>query len=145
MTPVLGNISSGCCEASRQYITLLGEAASSLLTVTDKQRAALRMLDSNGPLPFLQEGMLQVMIMEHDSESDEHKNPFQDTVPVDVCDVVSGFIDSVLNNTGITIGSNILCKVAFHEEVRVIGKLPKQIRTPFELYSLIYRSSIWSC
>ena len=61
---MLGNISSGCCEASRQYITLLGEAASSPLTVTDKQRAALRMLDSNGPLPFLQEGMLQVMIME---------------------------------------------------------------------------------
>ena len=60
---MLGNISSGCCEASRQYISLLGEAASSPLTVTDKQRAALRMLDSNGPLPFLQEGMLQVMIM----------------------------------------------------------------------------------
>ena len=64
MTPVLGNISSGCCEASRQYITLLGEAASSPLTVTDKQRAALRMLDSNGPLPFLQEGMLQVIMRE---------------------------------------------------------------------------------
>ena len=62
MTPVLGNISSGCCEASRQYISLLGEAASSPLTVTDKQRAALRMLDSNGPLPFLQEGMLQVIM-----------------------------------------------------------------------------------
>ena len=64
MTPVLGNISSGCCEASRQYITLLGEAASSPLTVTDEQRAALRMLDSNGPLPFLQEGMLQVIMRE---------------------------------------------------------------------------------
>ena len=64
MTPVLGNISSGCCEASRQYISLLGEAASSPLTVTDKQRAALRMLDSNGPLPFLQEGMLQVIMRE---------------------------------------------------------------------------------
>ena len=35
---------------------------SSPLTTTDKHRAALRMLDSNGPLPFLQEGMLQVMI-----------------------------------------------------------------------------------
>ena len=126
VTPVMGNISSECCEASRQYITLLAEAASSPLTVTDKQRAALRMLDSNGPLPFLQEGMLQVMIMENDSECDEHKNPFQDTVPVDVCDVVSGFIDSVLNNTGITIGSNILCKVNFDAEVRVIGKRPKQ-------------------
>ena len=114
----MGNISSGCCEASRQYITLLGEVASSPLAVTDKQRAALRMLDSNGPLPFLQEGMLQVMIMVDDSESDEHKNPFQDTVPVDVCDVVSGFNDSVLNNT--------LCKVTFGQEVRVIGKLPKQ-------------------
>ena len=139
---MLGNISSGCCEASKQYITLLGEAASSLLTLTDKQRAALRMLDSNGPLPFLQEGMLQVMIMVDNSQSDEHRNAFQDTVPVDVCDVVSGFIDSVLNNTGITIGSNILCKVAFHEEVRVIGKLQKQIRTFLDLF---LRSSIWSC
>ena len=58
----MGNISSGCCEASKQYITLLGEALSAPLTVTDEQRAALKMFDSNGPLPFLQEGMLQVMI-----------------------------------------------------------------------------------
>ena len=86
--------------------------------------------------------MLQVMIMENDSECDEHKNPFQDTVPVDVCDVVSGFIDSVLNSTGITIGSNILCKVNFDAEVRVIGKLQKQIRTFLDLF---LRSSIWSC
>ena len=64
VTPVMGNISSGCCEASRQYITLLGEALSAPLTVTDKQRAALKMLDSNGPLPFLQEGMLQVMTID---------------------------------------------------------------------------------
>ena len=62
VTPVMGNISSGCCEASKQYITLLGEALSAPLTVTDEQRAALKMFDSNGPLPFLQEGMLQVMI-----------------------------------------------------------------------------------
>ena len=58
----MGNISSGCCEASKQYITLLEEALSAPMTVTDKQRAALKMFDSNGPLPFLQEGMLQVMI-----------------------------------------------------------------------------------
>ena len=63
VTPVMGNISSECCEASREYIRLLEEAASSSLTISDKHRAALRMLDSNGPLPFLQEGMLQVMIV----------------------------------------------------------------------------------
>ena len=61
VTPVMGNISSGCCEASKQYITLLEEALSAPMSVTDEQRAALKMLDSNGPLPFLQEGMLQVM------------------------------------------------------------------------------------
>ena len=71
MTPVMGNISSECCEASRQYIRLLGEAASAPLSITDKQRAALRMLDSNGPLPFLQEGMLQVMISVYEREGVE--------------------------------------------------------------------------
>ena len=71
VTPVMGNISSECCEASRQYIRLLGEVASSPLSVTDKQRAALRMLDSNGPLPFLQEGMLQVTISVYEREGVE--------------------------------------------------------------------------
>ena len=64
VTPVMGNISSGCCEASKQYIALLEEALSGHLGVTDEQRAALKMLDSNGPLPFLQEGMLQVMMID---------------------------------------------------------------------------------
>ena len=41
-------------------------------------------------------------------------------MPVDVCDIVSGVIDAILNTTG----SNIACKLTIEAEVRVIGKLP---------------------
>ena len=41
-------------------------------------------------------------------------------MPVDVCDIVSGVIDAILN----TNGSNIVCKATIEAEVRVIGKLP---------------------
>ena len=39
-------------------------------------------------------------------------------MPVDVCDIVSDVIDAVLNMTN----SNIICKITFEAEVRVIGK-----------------------
>ena len=51
----------------------------------------------------------------------------QDTWDVDVCDIVSGVIDAILNITG----SNIICKLAIEEEVRVIGKLIRIIRICF--------------
>lgn len=41
-------------------------------------------------------------------------------MPVDVCDIVSGVIDAVLNTTG----SNIVCKLTIEADVRVIGNLP---------------------
>ena len=50
---------------------------------------------------------------------------------MDMCDVVSGFIDSVLNITGSGIASNIICKLTIEAEVRVIGKLTKQNKDTF--------------
>ena len=41
-------------------------------------------------------------------------------MPVDVCDIVSGVIDAILQ----TNGSSIVCKDSIEAEVRVIGKLP---------------------
>ena len=68
-TPMLGNISKECQEASESYIKLLTEALSHpiLASTSPQLQTALRRFDSNGPIPFLQEGQLQ------------------DTVTVDLC------------------------------------------------------------
>ena len=144
VTPVLGNISSGCCEASRQYITLLGEAASSPLTVTDKQRAALRMLDSNGPLPFLQEGMLQVIMEQKIIMGRMYKRTIFRTLflwtCVTLCQVLLipswTLLDQELQATS---SANLLLR----QKLGSLVNLPNKTRTLFN--SLIYRSSIWSC
>ena len=63
VTPMLGDISEECIEASTAYVNNLNSALATIGDVTNKldeaQLNALKMFDSNGPLPFLQEGMLQ--------------------------------------------------------------------------------------
>ena len=68
-TPILGNISRECQDASEAYINHLTEVLSNpgLASTSPEHRNALRRFDSNGPIPFLQEGQLQ------------------DTVTVDLC------------------------------------------------------------
>ena len=61
VTPILGPgiISEECKEASLEYIRQLIEALHQLPSALDEsQRNALRRLDSGGPFPFLQEGIL---------------------------------------------------------------------------------------
>ena len=75
VTPLL-NVSAPCLTASREYKATLETISPGDITgrLTPTQRDALRMLDSNGPLPFSQEGM------------------WQDSVPYDLC----GFLTSLL-------------------------------------------------
>ena len=58
VTPLLG-VSDPCFQASRQYLEDLSGALTTTETLTDQQRNALQMFDSNGIFPFLQEGKLQ--------------------------------------------------------------------------------------
>ena len=70
LTPLLGNISSGCLEASRDYILNLNSSFAALLfnrDLTAGQRNALKMFDANGAIPFFQEGI------------------YQDATPIDIC------------------------------------------------------------
>ena len=75
VTPLL-NVSAPCLTASLEYKATLETISPGAITggLTPTQRDALRMLDSNGPLPFSQEGM------------------WQDSVPYDLC----GFLISLL-------------------------------------------------
>ena len=62
VTPLLGDISAPCKEASHEYKGLLSQAMERQMLgapLTSDQRNALRRLDSNGQMPFLQEGILQ--------------------------------------------------------------------------------------
>ena len=61
VTPILGPgiISQECKEASLEYIRQLSDALHQLPSaLNESQRNALRRLDSGGPFPFLQEGIL---------------------------------------------------------------------------------------
>ena len=61
VTPILGPdlISQECKEASLEYIRLLSDALLHFpSSLNESQRNALRRLDSGGPFPFLQEGIL---------------------------------------------------------------------------------------
>ena len=61
VTPILGPglISQECKEASLEYIRQLSGALHQLPSaLNESQRNALRRLDSGGPFPFLQEGIL---------------------------------------------------------------------------------------
>ena len=59
-TPLLGDkISERCLNASRDYMRLLQESFTTTNPLTDQQRNALQMFDSNGRFPFFHEGMLQ--------------------------------------------------------------------------------------
>ena len=64
-TPMLGNISIECKTASEAYINHLVDAVTNpgLASTSAEHRNALRMFDSNGPIPFLQEGQLQDTVM----------------------------------------------------------------------------------
>ena len=63
-TPMLGNISKECRSASEAYISHLSEvlADPGLAITSPDHRNALRRFDSNGPIPFLQEGQLQAWL-----------------------------------------------------------------------------------
>lgn len=61
VTPILGPglISQECKEASLEYIRLLSDALHHFpASLNESHRNALRRLDSGGPFPFLQEGIL---------------------------------------------------------------------------------------
>ena len=61
VTPILGPdlISQECKDASLEYIKLLSDALHHLpSSLNESHRNALRRLDSGGPFPFLQEGIL---------------------------------------------------------------------------------------
>ena len=73
-TPLLGNISSQCLNASQEYVANTQEALQTIATggqLSDKHRAALAMFDAGGALPFLQEGHLS------------------DSLSVDFCDLLA--------------------------------------------------------
>ena len=55
-------------------------------SLTDGQKDALRMFDSNGPFPFLQEGRLQ------------------DVVPLNICDFLSGGNATIWKTCNDTLG-----------------------------------------
>ena len=62
VTPLLGDISAPCQEASLENKQTLSQAMESQMSgapLNRDQRNALRRLDSNGQVPFLQEGSLQ--------------------------------------------------------------------------------------
>ena len=61
VTPILGgeNFSKECISASLEYILLLSESLTlPPSALNDSHRNALKRLDSGGPLPFLEEGIL---------------------------------------------------------------------------------------
>ena len=59
VTPILGPLSRACAEASQEYIMLLNESLHlPLMSMSSEQRNAWRRLDSRGPLPFLNEGIM---------------------------------------------------------------------------------------
>ena len=65
VTPLLGNISQACKEASQEYKDLLTQGLERQLAgapLSADQLNALRRLDSNGQMPFLQEGILQDVV-----------------------------------------------------------------------------------
>jgi len=68
ISPVLGNISLECKNASYRYINNLSaalKAKGQQKVLTDGQNEAIRMFESNGPFPFLQEGRLQDVVPIH--------------------------------------------------------------------------------
>ena len=72
-TPLLGDISPDCRAASQEYVQSLTsalQATASGAPLTEEHLTALAMFDSNGALPFLQEGRLA------------------DVYPVDLCDTL---------------------------------------------------------
>ena len=73
-TPLLGEISPQCREASLEYVLSYTSAVQTLArgdSLTERERTALAMFDSNGDsLPFLQEGHLA------------------DVLPLDLCDLL---------------------------------------------------------
>ena len=69
ITPLCGDISDECRAASNRYIENLNSALSTPFPSAEQQ-AAMKMFDSNGPTPFLQEGILQ------------------STVPFDICNII---------------------------------------------------------
>ena len=57
-TPLLGDkISQRCLQASRDYMRLLQESFTTTDPLTNQQRNAMQMFDSNGRFPFFHEGM----------------------------------------------------------------------------------------
>ena len=58
VTPLLGDISAECAAASAEYVTLLNTSLHNPADLTEQQLNALQRLDSSGPVPFLQDGML---------------------------------------------------------------------------------------
>ena len=58
VTPLLG-VSDQCLQASTQYLEALSGAFTATEPLTEQQKNALQMFDSNGMFPFLQEGKLQ--------------------------------------------------------------------------------------
>ena len=61
-TPLLGDLSERCLAASRDYMRLLQESLTTTNPLTEQQRNALQMFDSNGRLPFFHEGILQTVV-----------------------------------------------------------------------------------
>ena len=83
VTPVLGSISAECYEASLEYISLLNSSIHKLgagAGMSEEEVTAWRRFDANGPIPFLQEGLLQ------------------DGQDVNICDVLPGDISDRCNS-----------------------------------------------
>ena len=60
VTPLLGDISPECRNASEQYVSLLTDVLfHPAVEMTEDHLHAVKRFDSNGPIPFLQEGVLQ--------------------------------------------------------------------------------------
>ena len=73
ITPLLG-VSDQCLQASTAYVSLLSEALTTTQPLSDKQKNALEMFDSNGNFPFFHEGVLK------------------DVAYMDLCDSILGTI-----------------------------------------------------
>ena len=60
VTPLLGDISPECRNASERYVSLLTDVLfHPAVEMTEDHLHAVKRFDSNGPIPFLQEGVLQ--------------------------------------------------------------------------------------
>ena len=60
VTPLLGDISPECRNASERYVSLLTDVLfNPAVEMTEDHLHAAKRFDSNGPIPFLQEGVLQ--------------------------------------------------------------------------------------